>query len=105
MALSPYKDKSLAECKGLTITTVQKSKENGYKQVYIQGPGIDYGTDSEGKPRTMFCLLLGKECAELFEFNKDVSRDCVIRLTVNADGEERWKLGRPGLTFKSVDDL
>lgn len=105
MSLSPYQDKSLAECKGLTITTVQKSKINSYKQVYLQGPGIEYGTGEDGKPRTMFCLLLGKECAEVFELNKDVSRDCVIRLTVNADGEERWKLGRPGLTFKSVNDL
>lgn len=99
MALTPYKDKTLAECKGLKVSTVQINT-NGYKYICIQGPGITYDAGY-----TMYTLYLGKRCSDKFEADQKVTKDCVIRLTVNADGEERWKLGRADIELMSVDDL
>lgn len=99
MALTPYKDKTLAECKDLKVSVVL-TNTNGYKYIYIQGPGITYDAGYD-----RYSLYLGKKCSDKFDVEQKVTKDCVIRLTVNADGEERWKLGRAEVELMSVDDL
>lgn len=104
MSLKKFEGKSLAECKGLQLTAVRLTAENNYKYVLVQGEGIDFGVDANGKPNKWLCVLLGKALSQEYKVNEQLKRNCLIVRTVNEDGEERWKIGRPTVEFFNAEE-
>lgn len=94
------------ECKGLSIGPIYLSRENKYKCVNVKIAGVkDYGTDENGRARDRMCVVLGQKLSDTVEVGEYLNGKCVIVLTVNADGEERWKIGRPEEVLVSAEDL
>ena len=105
MSLQKFNGKTLAECQGLEITAVRSSAPNNYKCVLIKVPGMDYGTDENGNKRMFMCVMLGRTLASEVNIGEKLSQKCKIVLTVNGDGEERWKIGRPEAQFFKAEEL
>jgi hypothetical protein len=104
MALSPYKGKTLAECKDLSFGAVRTNK-NGYKYIPVKGPGLEYEKTAEGETLPYYCLYLGVQMGETVKVGEKVSRRCKIVLTKNEDLQERWKLARPEVDFYTAEEL
>ena len=100
MSLEKFEGKSLAECKGLQITPVRVTRENGYKCILLQAKGLDYGVDENGKPRTFLCVLLGKALSHEVKVGQKLSgKNKIVKA-----GNGLWKIGRPEVEFYSAEE-
>ena len=105
MMLSPYKDKTIAECNGLQFSSVFLSKENQYKCILVKFADGKKFKDEDGKERDVQCLMLSKNASVQVEVGEYPKGTFLIRSYTAEDGSTRFRLGSPELLFKDSGDF
>jgi hypothetical protein len=88
MNYSLLESKSVAECKGFKISPQVLTNVNGYYYVVVQVGDAKEDTETVYLSKRLTETM--KELGTTF-----IPKEAVFRMTVNADGEERFKLGSP----------
>ena len=98
MNYSLLEGKSVAECKGFKISPQVLINVNGYYYVRVQ-----VGDNKEDTEMVYLSKRLTASMEKLGTLN--IPGDAIFRMTVNADGEERFKLGSPAVTMVDMSTV
>lgn len=98
MNYSLLEGKSVAECKGFKISQKVLINVNGYYYVPVK-----VGDNEEDRENVYLSKRLVASMKELGTL--DIPGDAVFRMTVNADGEERFKLGSPPVVLVDMSTI
>jgi len=98
MNYSLLEGKSVAECKGFKISPQVLLNINGYYYVVVQVGNKKDDTES---------VYLSKRLAATMQKlgTLTIPGDAVFRMTVNAEGQERFKLGSPAVTLVDMSTV
>jgi len=98
MNYSLLEGKSVAECKGFKISPQVLENKNKYYYVVVQV--------GEAKEDTELVYLSKRLTETMKELGTTfIPKEAVFRMTVNADGEERFKLGSPPVVLVDMSTI